>query len=102
MHQRSVNEILFPLQIDLRVSPQHWLSLDVQGVEGSTNVVAVDDLDLSAWPCTTSNSYFLCDSGQKIPQHEVTLTHSVPRASSDTDHSCTVKWPFVSSLIGKQ
>ncbi|XP_050708969.1 MAM and LDL-receptor class A domain-containing protein 1-like [Eriocheir sinensis] len=66
-------------QINLRVSPQHWLSLDVQGVEGSSNVVAVDDLDLSAWPCTanSSNTYFLCNSGQKIPQQKVTLTHSL-------------------------
>ncbi|XP_050704288.1 apical endosomal glycoprotein-like [Eriocheir sinensis] len=61
------------MRINLRVSPQHWLSLDVQGVEGSSNVVAVDDLDLSAWPCTanSSNTYFLCNSGQKIPQQKV-------------------------------
>lgn len=63
------------VQIELRTSPQHWLTLDVQGVVGQTNVVAVDDIDLSVGPCTGNGSqaYFLCDDGSKIPESEVNL-----------------------------
>ncbi|MPC30919.1 MAM and LDL-receptor class A domain-containing protein 2 [Portunus trituberculatus] len=60
------------VQIELGESPQHWLSLDVQGVHGQTNVVAVDDIDLSVGLCAGNNSfgYFLCDDGSKIPMSQ--------------------------------
>ena len=62
------------VQVELRASPQHWLTLDVQGVFGHTNVVALDDIDLTEGPCTGSaNTYFLCNDGTKIPQSEVNL-----------------------------
>lgn len=70
-----MNKSLFfiSVQIGLKTSPSHWLTLDVQGVVGQTNVVAVDDIDIYEGLCKANTSYFLCNNGNKIPMSEVNI-----------------------------
>ncbi|KAG7165100.1 MAM and LDL-receptor class A domain-containing protein 2-like 1, partial [Homarus americanus] len=64
---------MFGEKVDVRKSPQQWLSFSVEGVDGSVNVVALDDLEFSIGACSDNSSVpdFRCGNGALIPQHEV-------------------------------
>ncbi|XP_037797170.1 MAM and LDL-receptor class A domain-containing protein 2-like [Penaeus monodon] len=61
------------IQVELSVTPDHWLSFTAEGVAGHTNVVAIDDISLYTGPCLDNSTVpdFRCNDGLTIPQEQV-------------------------------